>query len=373
MPVFKKGIYHRKYIFFRFRKLGVLMFFVKGFVFLLILLSFLITNQMHVVLRTIVLSILLMGFGFLLRCQMRYDNAPASFFLSDIPSAVNQIFAAGLVSTGLDEMGGVFTPDFKEFYFTVRHSAAYAVILSIRYEDGFWRYPEVVPFSGLYLDADPFITADGRRMFFSSTRPVNHDGQASDWNIWLVDLVDGIWQEPMFYSHNTNRNERFPTVSSEGELFYSVDDNSTLVTYDFMATNIWMAQPNSDGWQMPQVLPGSVNSEWADYTPLISMDGQFLVFASNRAGGRGASDLYYCTRLPDGTWEAAVNAGPDVNSSESEHYPSFTPDGKFFLFASDRKLSLSVNHEPLTYSMLKRLGLGPGNGFNDIYVRKSLR
>jgi hypothetical protein len=328
---------------------------------------------MRVVLRTIVLSILLMGFGFLLRAQRRYDNAPASFFLPDNPSVTNEVFAAGLVSTGLDEMGGVFTPDFREFYFTVRHNADYTAILCICYEDGLWRYPEVVSFSGFYRDADPYITADGCRMFFSSTRPASNDGQASDWNIWLVDRVDGIWQEPMPYRYNTSRNERFPTVSSEGELFYCVDDDSSLVTYDFMATNIWMAQPDSDGWLMPRILPASVNSEWADYTPLISMDGQFLVFASNRPGGLGASDLYYCLRLPDGTWEAAINAGPDVNSSESEHYPSFTPDGKFFLFASDRKLSISVNHEPLTYSILKRLGLGPGNGFNDIYVRKSLR
>jgi len=331
------------------------------------------TNQMQVTLRTIFLSILLMGFGVLLQSQTRYDSAPASFFLPDIPPAGNQVFAAGLVSTGLDEMGGVFTPDFREFYFTVRHKADYTAILYIRYEDGLWRYPEVVGFSGVYQDADPFITEDGCRMFFASTRPVEQDGAAADWNIWFVDRIDGVWQEPIFYSHNTNRNERFPTVSSRGELFYSVDDNSSLVTYDFLATNIWMAQPDSDGWQMPQILSGSVNSEWADYTPLISEDGQFLVFASNRAGGKGASDLYYCMRLSDGTWGEAINAGPEVNTSESEHYPSFTPDGKFLLFASDRKLLLSQNQVPLTYPILKRLGLGPGNGFNDIYFRKSLR
>jgi hypothetical protein len=314
-----------------------------------------------------------MGFGLLFRSQKRYDSAPASFFLPDIPLAVNQIFAGGLVSSGLDEMGGVFSSDFREFYFTVRHKADYTVILCVRYEGGLWRYPEVVSFSGLYQDADPFITEDGCRMFFSSTRPVGHDEKASDWNIWFVDRVDGVWQEPVFYSHNTSRNERSPTVSSRGDLFYSVDDNSSLVTYDFLATNIWMAQSDSDGWQMPLVLPRSVNSELADYSPFISMDGQFLVFASNRAGGLGASDLYYCSRLSDGTWGEAINAGPKINTSESEHYPSFTPDGKFLLFASDRKLLLPKNHEPLIFTILKRLGLGPGNGFNDIYYRKSLR
>jgi hypothetical protein len=64
-----------------------------------------------------------------------------------------------------------------------------------------------------------------------------------------------------------------------------------------------------------------------------------MVFASNRAGGFGGYDLYYSI-LKNGFWSSPVNLGPRINTSSDEYRPviGFNPDftNKFLMFSSDR-------------------------------------
>ncbi len=77
-----------------------------------------------------------------------------------------------------------------------------------------------------------------------------------------------------------------------------------------------------------------INNEWYNVTtPYLSPDGKKLYFASDRPGGYGGSDLYYCL-LNDGRWEDPVNLGPVINTPGNESYPFITPSGDLF-FSSD--------------------------------------
>jgi WD40-like Beta Propeller Repeat len=40
-------------------------------------------------------------------------------------------------------------------------------------KNGQWSRPEIAPFSGRYMDADPYVTSDGKQLFFISNRPVD--------------------------------------------------------------------------------------------------------------------------------------------------------------------------------------------------------
>ena len=68
-------------------------------------------------------------------------------------------------------------------------------------------------------------------------------------------------------------------------------------------------------------------------TPVLSLDESRLYFASDKPGGSGGADLYYCNRNKN-DWEEPVNLGPAVNTSGNESFP-FISDGGDLIFASD--------------------------------------
>lgn len=72
------------------------------------------------------------------------------------------VFAPGVISTGEYESHAAFSPDGKTIYF-LKNTADFNhwTIVSSHLRNGSWTPPEVVPFSGRYSDADPFVTAHG--------------------------------------------------------------------------------------------------------------------------------------------------------------------------------------------------------------------
>lgn len=82
------------------------------------------------------------------------------------------------------------------------------------------------------------------------------------------------------------------------------------------------------------LLDTTVNDiEW-DHHPALSADGRTLVFASERYGGKGGSDLWMSV-WKDGRWSAAVNLGERINTSGNEITPCLSPDGTELYFSSD--------------------------------------
>ena len=73
--------------------------------------------------------------------------------------------------------------------------------------------------------------------------------------------------------------------------------------------------------------------EW-DHHPTLSNDGRMLVFASERFGGQGGSDLWITARRGDG-WSEPINLDPVVNTSGNEIAPHLSADGSELYFASD--------------------------------------
>jgi len=76
------------------------------------------------------------------------------------------------------------------------------------------------------------------------------------------------------------------------------------------------------------------NNEWYNVTtPYLSPDGQRLYFASDKPGGYGGSDLYYCQWKSD-YWDNPVNLGPAINTEGNESYPFINLVGELY-FSSD--------------------------------------
>ena len=98
--------------------------------------------------------------------------------------------------------------------------------------------------------------------------------------------------------------------------------------------DIWQSERTINGWSIPQ--PVSFNSVSNDFDPSFSADGKFIYFFSNRPGGMGGDDLYYVPYDSSAhSFSIPINMGTKFNTSGDEWGPSESIDGKKFLFCTD--------------------------------------
>jgi hypothetical protein len=126
----------------------------------------------------------------------------------------------------------------------------------------------------------------------------------------------------------------FSPTLTEDELYlvFASDRPGGQGSYDLYETR----RPNVDApWAPPQPLP-LLNSSGADYEPNISYDGLEMYFISTRPGGIGASDIYV-TRRPatNAPWGPPQNIGPPLNGPGiANDDPYLTQDGLSMYFTS---------------------------------------
>jgi hypothetical protein len=240
-------------------------------------------------------------------------------------SLTPNIFAAKVVSSPYTEWATSFTPDEKTVFFCRGNS--YWTICYARFVDGQWLRPMVASFSGKYSDTDPFVSPDGKRLFFISNRPFNADIQSPQkvYHLWYVDHIAGDkWSSPKYVNGPINRKENSvyaPSVSSSGTIFFCArgrDGKKGMASY----CSKWV----NDHYDEPQQLLLLGNEEVQD--PFSAPDESYIIFVSG-------NDLYYSAKDGD-HWGVSISLGPQVNNGDSNSSPYVSRDGKKLYYTSGR-------------------------------------
>lgn len=248
------------------------------------------------------------------------------------PGQIPVMFAPGFVSTERPQLNAVFTPDGKEFYFSLRKPDAPFAIMVTRQVNNRWTKPQTAPFSGKYSDVDQSISPDGKRFFFCSTRPVNKGEERKDHDFWVMERAGTGWSEPQHlgFAVNTDKEDFYPTVTRGGTLYFSSQREGP------GTNNIYRSRLAEGKYGKAEKLSDAVNTKHREFDPFIAADESFIIFASERPGGFGSSDLYISFVRKDGTWTKAQNMGNTINSEDSDYTPMLSPDGKYLFFTSGR-------------------------------------
>ncbi len=126
-------------------------------------------------------------------------------------------------------------------------------------------------------DAQPCFSADGGRIYFSSTRKGGYGGS----DIYVINIIDNQWQEPVNMGPN-------------------------------------------------------INSPGNDDAPFIHADGQTLYFRSDGWPGMGSYDLFMTRLDQDGkVYTDPVNLGHPINTTGDDGAFALSPDGKTAYYATD--------------------------------------
>lgn len=94
-------------------------------------------------------------------------------------------------------------------------------------------------------------------------------------------------------------------------------------------------------WSEPKILGPEVNSNgFNSMQPFVTKDGKYLIYSSDRPGGFGNYDLWYCALREDGTMGQAVNLGSLINTKEREEAPYYNYKSKKLLYSSAGKVGI---------------------------------
>ncbi|WP_342380599.1 hypothetical protein NVS55_13245 [Myxococcus stipitatus] len=265
-----------------------------------------------------------------------------------------EVFAPGFVSLpDQEEWRIAFTPDGRTAFWGVSSGffpeTRQATIVFSEWRDGRWSEPRPAPFSGVYSDIDPFVSPDGRRLFFSSIRPLNGAPRA-DVELWVVERRrDGSWSEPRHLGSDalSTGDELYPSVDAQGTLYFASDREGGYGAWD-----LYRSRLRADGTYGPaENLGPGVNTEYWEFNPHVTPDGKTMLFASiGRPDGYGYGDLYVSQRTWRG-WQPARNLGPTVNTALDEYHPTLSPDHRTLYFVRHQ-------YEPFVPSELYHVRVG---------------
>lgn len=250
-----------------------------------------------------------------------FDSKDA-YFGQTPPGLIPEVFAPGIINH-LAHSSPSFTPDGGEIYWsTVSGDNETRKIFYVKYDNNKWSEPKLANFSGNYHDDQPFISYDGKRLYFASKRPKTKNGKEEN-DIWIVDKTEQGWGEPR--TINDLIGLWTPTVTKNGTMYFLEVIENTRV--------ICRAELRNGEYSEIECLNNNINKPGSlNWCPFIAPDESYLIFSSDREGQFGSGDLYISFKNNNGEWQEAINMGSSINTDKQERFPGVSPDGKYLFF-----------------------------------------
>ncbi len=138
---------------------------------------------------------------------------------------------------------------------------------------------------------------------------------------------------------NSSKDDAYPTLTQDtSAIYFCSDREGEFDIYKALLDNTKSLRKNFEDTGSKTITKDIVLSSTAnDKCPFIK--DSLMVFTSDRAGGYGGFDLYY-SKFRNGKWSAPVNFGKKINTQYDEYRPivkffgDFTND--FMIFSSNR-------------------------------------
>jgi ankyrin repeat protein len=245
------------------------------------------------------------------------------------PGLTPGVFAPGIVSTDGGEFAGTFSLDGSEFYFTRSGGEKRLktnTIMVTKIEKGQWTEPQIAAFSGKFFDFEPFISPDGKRLYFGTMRALDGSDKQGALHQWLLEKTTAGWSEPKpLGSPFSDLFVMYPSVTNDGTIYFSGREG------------IYLSRYKEGKYQEPEKLSEeTINLFSFTAHPFIAPDESYLIFDAHPLGMY--SDIFISFKEKDGSWRRARKMGSQVNTEESEMCPGVSPDGKLFFFARSKNI-----------------------------------
>jgi outer membrane protein OmpA-like peptidoglycan-associated protein len=226
------------------------------------------------------------------------------------------------------------------------------------FSDNSWQkaFNAGTPLNTLQNEGAQTISSDGNYMFFTACdRPLG----LGSCDLYFSYFNNGKWSEPsnLKWPVNSTFWESQPSISADGKtLFFTSSRPGGKGGKD-----IWYSrQDDKNMWTYPVNMGNTINTEGDEMSPFIHFDGKTLYFASDGRTGMGGFDIYMTRMNDDSTWSEPKNLGYPINTYNDEMGLVIESSGQNAYFSSVRdningkdiftfKLYESARPSPVSY------------------------
>lgn len=162
-----------------------------------------------------------------------------------------------------------------------------------------------------------YLSPDGRTALISGS--YSADGKQNQ-SFSIIHKENGKWSNP----HTLH----IPGYRNDSPIY------SATLSHDLQTLILALAKPEGRGgmdlyysqhnsanntWSEPK--PININTPADELSPHLAMNDRTLFFASNRPGGLGGYDIYYCQREEENwsKWSAPINLGSPINTDKDDN------------------------------------------------------
>ena len=302
--------------------------------------------------------------------ELKFLDLTGDYLGQTLASDSAELFAPGIISTGMAERDIAITPDGKEIYFCKNiKNFKFSTIFYTKQVNDKWTEPKVLEFATdpKFIYIEPYISPDGLKLYFASN--MNHKGiEPGIMNIWISDRTESGWGEPHSIGApiNTKTDQYFPSVTKDGTIYYTSEDSISNEEFIYRSKLV-------DGiYQEPEKLSQNINGGRARFNALISPDESFIIVPTfGLPDSYGATDYYIVFRNENDEWSNPVNMGNQMNTKNGQEWSaSLSSDGKYIFFMSARILEMELEIQA-SVKLYNKLFSSPQNGLSDIYWMKT--
>ncbi|MGB0525817.1 MAG: OmpA family protein [Flammeovirgaceae bacterium] len=222
----------------------------------------------------------------------------------------------------------VLTADQQTMMFTALNANKNEDIYEcVRLEDGSWSAPRFIKeLNTPYNEGTCSISADGKTIIFTSCEGGERKRQNyGSCDLFISKKVGGVWSPPrnMGSAINTKYWESQPAISADGrKLYFSSNRPGGKGGRD-----IWVSELDSrDKWTRPRNMQ-LLNTPGQEFSPFIHVNDLTLFFSSDGHGGYGRLDLFRSDRDSLGYWTKPKNLGFPINNHGDQVALFITADG----------------------------------------------
>jgi tetratricopeptide (TPR) repeat protein len=158
------------------------------------------------------------------------------------------------------------------------------------------------------------LSSNGNYMYFTAC---DRPGSMGSCDLYFSSFNDGNWSVPVNLGPpvNTSSWESTPSISADGKTLYF----SSTRPGGFGGKDLWFSRiDEKNRWSSPVNMGKVINTAGEEMSPFIHFDGKTLYFASDGRVGMGGFDIYISRLINDSTWSEPQNLGYPINTFNDE-------------------------------------------------------